>query len=282
MIIGKKENQGFRKILSFTVVLAFLLFLNSSAYCLDFMGPPVAGLEWGQVEAGMNFTISKMDLELNGGLYDDYFDGIWIDSGEALDVKFKDFKINRAYANIGYGLMDGVEGFLRIGGANGKFDDSIWLNEEEFTSGAEFAFSGGVKFTFYNEGNLQLGGLFQAGMTNFDGELSSVNWSASDFVEVNMAEMQFALGACGDINENVSIYGGPFVHFVSGDLKDNSYILDSGGLLASEFTWDIEQESVLGGYLGIQMNFAENASFNIEYQHTSDAGAFGMSFVSRF
>jgi len=289
MAIEVRKNKEIKKVLSFTVVLAFLLLLNSSAYCLDVMGPPVAELEFGQVRAGLDFTSSKMDLEMTNGLYDDYIDGIWIESGEALDVKLKDFKINRTYVNVGYGLGEGLEAFLRIGGANAKFDDSIWLNDEEFTSGAEFSAGGGIKFTFYREGDLKLGGLFQANMSSFDGELSSINWPSSDFVEVSTAEMQFALGASGTVNENISIYGGPYLHFVSGDLEDNIselYVNPSDstdyGLLTSEFTWDIEEESILGGYLGVQMNFAENCSFNIEYQHTANAGALGMSLIGKF
>jgi hypothetical protein len=257
---------------------------NSAAFSLDIMGPPAAELEQGWFRGGIEYSNSKIDIELNNGIWTEYLDGLFYDQGEALDLTIKDYRINRTYAGLGYGFSDNFEAFLRIGGQNARFNDSIWEDSENFDSSAEFAFGGGFKVTLYEEDNLKLGGLFQANMTSLDGQLSASHWSASDFVEVDMAEVQIALGASCKCNEHLSVYGGPFLHFISGDIKDHFSQVDSGsgGLLTSIYAWDIEEDSVFGGYFGVQMEFAENCSLNLEYQHTSGARAFGIGMLWKF
>ena len=99
-----------------------------------------------------------------------------------------------------------------------------------------------------------------------------------------MTEAQIALGASCKCNENLTIYGGPFLHFVSGDISDNMSELSTSpaGLLTSKFDWDIEQRSVFGGCFGAQINFSEQSSLNLEFQQTSDASTFGMGLLFRF
>jgi hypothetical protein len=270
------------------VVLVFLTtcLYSLQAYSLDLMGPPAAELEQGVFEAGIEFTNSKMDIELINGFYDDFLDGAWLESGEAVDVTLKDLKINRTYAKLGYGIFDNVEIFLRLGGLNARFGDSIWLDSEKFESGAELAGGAGMKLTFFQVEGLKLGGLFQFSASSLDGQLKSPSWPASDFVEVNMSEVQLAVGASFQCNEFLTIYGGPFLHFASGELTDDIAELSTDpeypGLLTSEFNWDIEQESVLGGYIGAQLNFTHNCSFNFEYQLTADAQAFGLGLLLKF
>ena len=273
-----------KKLWLFGFIFMIAGFWSSAAFSLDVMGPPAAELEHGQFKAGIEYSSTKMDLELNNGIWVEYLDGIYDFSGEALDIKIKDLKLNRTYMNLGYGVSDDFEAFLRIGGFNARFGDSIWEDSEKFSSGAELAVGGGFKFTLFREGNLKLGGLFQANTSSFDGQLSASHWSASDFVDVDMSEVQIALGASCECNEHLSIYGGPFLHFVSGDLHDEYSQVDSGtgGLLTSEYVWDIEEESVFGGYFGAQIALDDNCSFNLEYQHTADAGAFGMSLLWKF
>ena len=130
----------------------------------------------------------------------------------------------------------------------------------------------------------QIGGLFQANWAKFDGKLYAEHWAASDFVEIDMAEIQIAVGMNCMLSDQVSVYGGPFFHFIDGELYDTFSEVDAetGGLLTSEYLWNIEQDSVFGGYLGAQMELAENCFLNIEFQHTTAADAFGASIAWRF
>ena len=278
----RKENiKCVSKIL---FVVLTICICNYQVYALDVMGPPAAELEEGRVDFGIDYSYTDMDVDLHNGSYTDYFNGALYDWGDALDVKLKDININKAYARFGYGLTDSAEIFIRLGGMNTKFEDAIWEDSEDFDSDVELAAGAGVKMTIYEEDNFKLGGLFQFSSATIDGQLESPNWLTSDYVEMNMTEVQVALGASCRCNENLTVYGGPFLHFVSGNIKDNmnQYSSDPAGQFTSEFEWDVEQRSVLGGYIGAQINVSEQCFLNFEYQQTSDASAFGMGMIFNF
>lgn len=282
----RKDTINCRKHYSIAFILLAVCLFNSKAFSLDVMGPPVGGHEQGWFDVGIEYSNTKMDLDLYNGYYTDYLNGALFDWGDALDITMKDLKVDRTYARFGYGIADNAEVFLRLGGLKSRFGDTIWEDSEEFDSGAELAAGAGIKMTFYEEENLKLGGLFQFGTASFDGQLESPNWLTSDFVEVDMTEVQLALGASCKCNENLTIYGGPFLHFVNGSISDKMSELSDDpnypGIFTSEFDWDIQEKSSFGGYIGAQINFNEQTLFNIEYQQTADARAFGMSLIFRF
>ena len=281
MILAKAENK--RKIWLLGLSLIMVAFCGSAAFALDPMGPPAADLQAGQLKAGVDYSKSTMDLELNEGIWVEYLDGIFLDVGEAVPFTLKDFKMNKAYFNFAYGAADNCEAFLRVGGTSATFGDSIWEDGERFDSNTDFAIGGGIKATFYEEDDLKIGGMLQVSWAEFDGKLKATHWAASDFVGIDIAETQIAIGATYRLTEHVSIYGGPFLHFISGELEDTFSEIDAGGgLLTSEYSWNVEQESVFGSYIGTQIELTEEFSFNIEYQHTSASDAFGAGLKWRF
>jgi hypothetical protein len=288
-LIMKKETaptkiKNTRKIWLSALALMLVSLGGPTSFALDPMGPPAAGLEQGQAKAGVDYSYSEMDVELSDGTWVEYLDGAFFDSGDAVSFTLKNVEMNRGYANLGYGVADNFEAFVRVGGTNAKFGDSIWEDDEAFDSDTDFAIGGGIKATFLEAGGLKLGGLLQANWSEFDGKLTAEHWAASDFVEIDIAEVQIAAGASYTWAERVSIYGGPFLHFISGDLQDTFSEVDagSGGLLTSEYSWDIEEKWVLGAYIGVQLELSENGAFNIEAQHTAEADAVGLSLTLRF
>ncbi len=44
----------------------------------------------------------------------------------------------------------------------------------------------------------------------------------------------------------------------------------------------VDESSIFGGYIGAQVDIAENSSFNIECQHTAAADALVVSLLWRF
>ncbi|MFH1719135.1 MAG: hypothetical protein ABIF19_17405 [Planctomycetota bacterium] len=256
---------------------------GSKALALDPMGPPAAGLQHGQFKAGIDYSHSEMDLELNEGTWVEFLDGAFSDEGDATSFTLKNFKTNRTYANLGYGVADICEVFLRVGGANAKFGDSLWEDEERFDSSSGFALGGGIKATFLEEGNLKLGGLFQMSWSEYSGLLDAAHWAAPDFVEVDIAEIQIGVGATYMLSDRASVYAGPFLHFVGGDLDDvYSEVDGGGGQLTSHYSWNIKQDSIVGIYVGTQLELTENCSFNVELQGTASAQAVGASLAWRF
>ncbi len=278
------RTENIRKLLLGIFALVMVGFGGSSAFALDPMGPPTAGLEQGQFKAGVDYSYSKMDLEMSGGTWIEFLDGVFSDSGEATSFTLKDFKTSKAYINLGYGVADNCEGFLRVGGTKGKFGDSLWEDLEQFDSSGELAIGGGLKATFFEEGGLKLGALIQASWAEYHGRLDAPHWAAPDVVELDMAEVQIAVGATYTWADRLSVYGGPFFHFVSGHLDDTFSAVDagSGDLLNSEYVWDINEDSVFGGYIGAQVEIGEGCSFNVEYQRTAAADAVGASLMWRF
>jgi len=267
-----------------SLVLAVFGLGSSACFALDLMGPPASGVKQGQFHIGADYSYSEMDLELDAGRWVEYLDGVFNDAGDALSFTLKDFETARLYASFGYGIADNWDVFVRLGGTDAQFGDSIWQDQERFDSGAQMAIGAGVKATFYEEGNLRLGALLQASWAEFDGELLAPHWAAADSVEMDITEIQIAVGATCRLTDQVSIYGGPFFHFVDGDLDDVYSEIDeaTGGLLTSHYSWSVQEDSSLGAYIGAQVELAENCSVNIECQLTSAAEAIAVGLLWKF
>jgi opacity protein-like surface antigen len=264
-------------------LLGFVLMLvHSAAFALDPMGPPTAGLRQGQLKEGIEYSYGTMDLKLDDGIWIEHLDGLFYDAGNAEPLTLKNFKTNKAFFTLGYGIIDGLDAFLRLGGATATFGDSIWEDAEKFDNNADFTVGCGIKATFYENDNLKLGGLFQANWAEYDGRLSAAHWAAADLVEISITEIQVAVGPTYKLADHISIYGGPFFHFVVGDLDDEFSEASGGGLLTSKYSWDVDESSNYGGYIGAQVDIAENFSCNIEYQQTESADALSAGLIWRF
>ena len=264
-----------------TIVLLLIFLTNSGAFALDPMGPTTAGLRQGQFEIGIDYINSTMDLELKGGKYSGELPTPEDPepSGEAESFTLNDFEMNKIYANFSYGIWDGCELYLRLGGVSTEFGDSIWEAGEKYDGDTSFSFCLGSRATFYEIGDLKIGRLIQLSWASLDGDLNVPGWSEPDAVSIDLLEVQFAIGATYTAPNGTSIYGGPFLHFVDGEIED-TFIRAPGFI--PEYTWDIEQSSTFGGYLGAQLNIAQNTFLNVEYQRTGGADAFGLGFLCRF
>jgi len=264
-------------------LLNFIVMMScSTAFALDPIGPPAAGLRQGQLKNGIEYSHSTMDVKLLEGDWIEYFDGVFNDSGRATPFTLKDFKTDKIYFNLGYGFTDNLDAFLRLGVTTADFGDSIWQDTEKFDGDADLTIGAGIKATFYADDKLKIGGLLQASWAEYDGELNASHWSTPDTVEINMAQVQIAVGPTYELNDNVSIYGGPFWHYTFGNLDVEVNEEIGGGILNSNFSWDIDDSSTFGAFVGTRIEINENTSFNIEYQHTADSDAFVAGLVWRF
>jgi hypothetical protein len=262
--------------------LVMVGFEASTAFALDPMGPPAAELKRGQLGLGIDYSHSEMDFEMGDGELTQHRNGAFVASAELPSLTIKDFTADRAYARVGYGALKNWEAFLRIGGTMGDFGDSLWGEGEEFDGDIDFAVGGGVKATFYEAFSLTIGGLLQVNWAEFDGKLDASHWPAPDFVGIDLAQMQVAAGATYMWTNRVSVYGGPFAHFVQGDFDDVSCVEDGGDLLTSELSWEIDEGPTYGAYVGARVKLVEECSFNIECQLTGDAYAVGASVMWRY
>jgi len=149
--------------------------------------------------------------------------------------------------NLGYGVSDDWDVFVRLGLTDIEYED--------FDGSAEFAYGFGTRATFLQQDSMTLGGLFQILWSEADDTVSGIK------TEYEAYEIQLAVGPTYDY-DGITIYGGPFLHFINGEI-------DYAGAL----TTDIEQESEFGGYVGLNAELKENTNWQIEFQFTGDAYA---------
>ena len=290
--IGQAENT--RNVCLTVFAFMIICFGVPAAFALDTMGLPAAGLRQDEYRLGIDYSYSKMDLELSEGkFFDHIFHFDYLESSGPLNTKIlKDFTINRGYVNLGYGITDMSEVFLRVGGAAAEFEDSLWEGGEKFIGNMDFTVGGGLKATFYQDDTLKIGGLCQISWTQFDGILKPDDWPTYDYpgadnIKIEITEIQIAIGPAYEIEENVLIYGGPFYHYVNGALDNiytGLYILENNpaGLMTTEYSWAVEEDATYGGYIGTQMELDDGSTFNIEFQLTGVAYCIGTSIAWRF
>jgi hypothetical protein len=256
-------------------VFLFIISNSSITFALDPLGPPKTNLVPGQFQLGLEYSRSNMDFQLIDGEWTETIYGSFNDSGTTIDLVLKDFEQNSSYIYLGYGIDYNWEIFVRLSSTKAEFGDSLLKLNEKFESDSKPAFGGGIKATLFENYNFKIGGIVQANMSSHSGQLYSPLWEVPHFVESDITEIQIALGASYMWIDGICIYGGPIMHLISGEYTD-TYIEEAeiGGLLLSEYTWDIEQDSMYGGYLGTEVEIGKNCYFNVEYQFTGAADAF--------
>jgi hypothetical protein len=282
-----------KKIALFAAALMIMALSNSAVLALVQMGPPKALLGQDRWDIGIEYSHQSMDLEANGDVTEiDIIPGL-PDYVAARKVKHKinDLKSNIVLVRAGYGINDSWDAFVRLGLADAK--DDI---EQDYPDGAGDTFKGydgsfglawgvGTRATFWQDEQLSWGGLFQ--ITWLDPGDGSVKLSGdpafSGKADIdNMWEVQIAAGPTWRLENNLRIYGGPFLHFVNGDLDISGSTVDSGTEIHTKSSSDIEEKSQFGGYVGAQLDVDQNTSCIIELQLTSDAWGIGIGAARRF
>lgn len=246
-----------KKMLFIAVVLIVMVLTGSTALALAPMGTPTAGLKQGQFRAGVDYSLSEVDLEASSS------DG---------DYTIKDFQSNGIWANLGYGLADTWEVFVRLGAANGEFDkveNDEGDSDVGFDGDYQFSYGFGTKCTFWQQQeNLNWGALFQMNWLNTEDKIlmgdDEDDGASEGKIEIDTYEIQIAAGPNWKAADNLSIYGGPFLHFVDGTID-----FEGGG------SDDVEQDSEFGGYFGALANLTESTSLFGEFQFTGAGWAFG-------
>ena len=163
-----------KRMLWLVLVLMAIGLCGSGAFATT-MGPPVAGLETGQFSIGLDYSNNDIGVDLDGKgtslfrtkryLNGDKFDDVKVSDGPEKFKFSNGIDSDMVFANLGYGVSDKLEVFLRLGVADFDMID--------MDSGDEFAYGFGAKATFYEEGNLKIGALFQMTWAEADGGLDA-------------------------------------------------------------------------------------------------------------
>jgi len=216
--------------------LLVLFLCGSAGLAVAPLGPPVAQLHQGQIGIGFDYSCAETDLELSGF-------GI---SG-TVDVDSDLF-----LAKFGYGVSDNWDVFVRLGATS--------IDADGFDSGTEFGCGIGTKTTVFQNGQVSWGVIGQVHWFKGDDTWTYAGYAGSS--EVDAYEIEFAAGPAYRW-DSLCIYGGPFLQFIDGD-----WDIQSG---ATKLSFDVEEKSVFGGYIGATVPLAETADLNAELQLTGDA-----------
>ena len=269
------------------VAIAVLCFCSSVSFALDPIGSPADKLKRGQFCIGADYSISDMDFEAKGRsiltIYNLTSGGLIGIQSQEQTLSLDGVEVQKAYANLGYGITDNLEAFLRFGSA-----DAEWKGDGD----THFSFGLRTGVTLYQKDALQLSALAQYSWAESDFDslplttaVGGISYPMLMSGSLNMRELQIALGPTYELTRGLSLYGGGFFHFMDGklDLKGSAsttgipkigYDLDS--------SYDIDQASELGTYIGAKIDATKNISYSIEYQHTASADAIAMRLLWRF
>jgi hypothetical protein len=269
------------------VAIVVLCFSGSVTFALDPIGSPADKLKRGQFGIGADYSFSEMDFKAKGRSILTIYN---LTSGTLIGVQSQKqslsldgVEVHKAYANLGYGITDSLEAFLRLGAT-----DTEWKGDGD----THFSFGFRTGLTFYQKDALQLSALAQYSWAESDFDslplttvVGGISYPMLMSGRLNMQELQIALGPTYELTRGISLYGGGFFHFMDGklDLKGSAsttgtpkigYDLDS--------SYDIDQVSEFGAYIGAKIDTTKNISYSIEYQHTASADAIAMRLLWRF
>ena len=277
-----------KRIAVLVVALVVVSMFSSVALALPPMGPPRATAGQGQWTIGAEYGRGEMDLETSGDVRNVIF-GTAFERSTEFDIE--GLESNMFFANLSYGIHDNWDVFVRLGAADGEgvIDEDPPSGTGTTYTGMDgslgFAWGIGTKATFWQDGDVTWGGLFQATWSDPDGSDVDLKGDPafSGDADLDFWEVQIAAGPTVEFDD-FRVYGGPFLHFVGGDLDISGQTVDQPGSIPITMTasQDVEEKSILGGYVGAQWLMAENTTCNVEFQVTGDAWAIGVGAIWTF
>ena len=241
------------------LLVAMTTLLTSTICGGSTLGPPVAGLEKGQLGAGVDYSYNELCLEMGEGRSS---------AGPQPTFYTKDFKTDVLLARLAYGVKDWLEAGLVLGAARGRYRDS----DESFSGDCGVALGVGAKMTFHEQDRLRWGGLFQINWYDTEGTWRGPGWSGD--AQVKFSHIKIAVGPTYELWKGLVIYGGPFWQCIDGD---KTY--EEPGWSES---YDIDACSYCGAYVGGQLLLGTGTRIHLEYQLTDDNSVIGLGLVYAF
>lgn len=275
--------------LQILITISFISIYASSSMALVPIGPPRALLGQGERGIGVSYSHESMDLSGDGDYNHQAAGGGWLI--QDTDFEIQDLVSDPIFASLHYGILQNCDVFLRIGVANAKDDvegsttppGTPFFNGRDGASlnaGHEFAWGVGTRATFYETENVSWGGSFNMTWVDPKSSSSTIIGNTGEVGNVDLDLKYWEIVVAGGPTINLGgywIYGGPFLHFVRGDLDIEGRWVDgpTNGLMDGSV--DVEEESVIGGHIGAQWNMTENLCWNAEAAFTGDAWGIGIS-----
>ncbi len=287
-----------QKKLLLIIVFVLVGLICSAAFALDPMGPPTAGLSEGKFGLGADYSHTRMKLKMHGNESEGlYHYGTLVpgteSSGKLASCKVR-LELDKVYGNIGYGITDDWEVFVRLGGMNADWRGDLFptgssASTRNYDGGPGFAYGFGTKKTFYNKDKLEIGALFQISWAQSTARFHGMRGgeTVSETAKLKLTEMQIAVGPTYHLTEKVSIYGGPFWHYANLGSSDISGSRSTGDpsqadKIITKSSYDADNLRHFGLYIGSEVKLTKSVFYCIEYQHTPSADALAMNLTWKF
>jgi hypothetical protein len=256
------------------IVTIGVMLMSTQVLAFDLMGPTTSRLkDSGKTSIGVEYFWSNMEIDADG-----------ISALDLTSDTIDDFETDKITANLALGMGRGSEIFFRFGVADaGPDNNNDWggITGNMGSSDEVLVLGGGAKWTLYDGADFGWGLLAQVSWAeyDFDGRSYSVGaHSVTLSPEFEIVEIQIATGPTFQINENFTIFGGPFLYFINGEADFKGTIDGSPAIVSA----DLDQESILGGYIGAGLELGPKASLAFEVQATSGSYGMGGQLVWKF
>jgi hypothetical protein len=276
------------------IILIVMALSSSVALALPPMGPPKALIGQDRWGVGIGVSHSQMDVDTFGKSREDPDGAGWLPTSYAKH-EIEDLTSNMVLGRLGYGAYETVDVFVCLGASDAQDDMTEKLatggDGNKYTgldSSFGFAYGVGARATFWQEGDLVWGGLVQILWENpssGDIDLAPTDGDPAKLsgdMDLNLQEIQVAVGPTVKM-DSFSLYGGPFLHMVSGDLDVKASGIDSfSALNRVDLSQDIRQDPQLGGFFGVMGDADKDTFWYAEFQITGDGWGIGISGTKRF
>jgi opacity protein-like surface antigen len=176
-------------------------------------------------------------------------------------------EMHTAYATLAYGVTDWMEVFVRLGAVQLESSDTHSFLSFDNDYDTDFIYGGGVRVTLGCVGDVTFGAVGTYSYAELDGDFdSNMSW-LSGGVDMDIQQIQAALGATWNVTEQVAIYGGAMMHHVR---IDQDRWDDSGSPSTSLTIKNDDGGSMFGGYAGAKVGLTENLYLVLEGTYTGD------------
>ena len=250
-----------RKLLLSMMVVGML---SSAALAIAPIGPPVAGLAEGQYAVGVSYTMSSLEVEMADTVVPNF--------GQR---PVQNVDATGYFGHIGYGISDTWCAHVSLGMSDLEADaDSIPVGGRDFDGDSKFTYAISTKKTLHDNGTDTKWGVALQYMKGSSKDTVSSNSSFGNgsfttgspaTIDVEWHLMQLAMGPAIQLNEDICLYGGPFLMFLEGNARAFSSV-----------KLELEQEFELGGFIGTVINLGGNAGLNLEFLIMSESWGAGI------
>ena len=265
------------------IILIILVLLLSSSNAFALLGTPMSWHKKGQWSIGFDTTHIKQDMKSTSAKWVWYGDGAF-DSAGKTRIRIEDFTRDLHYANIGYGISDKSQVYLKLGVAsveqkiNPKADLS-YFNIGKFSSDFDdsFALGAGVKYTYFRKEVLVLGANVQMNWLGTSWDKTRSNGTETWEEEIDIEGLEFIASAGFTFGlGSITVHGGPFLYYFSGNADaTHKTLATTGTFWSGKSSWDIESNNCLGGFFGLDFKLKKNVGATIEYMGTQEGHGIG-------